>query len=107
MIDAGEIVFRDAPVAVFGKAQVPVQVRRIGVCGSDVHVYHGKHPFAPYPVVQGHKFSGIIWGYTGRNGSTHLQSILPVVHITTHSGTLIQRNIGDTLAAGVTALVEL
>jgi L-iditol 2-dehydrogenase len=61
MIDAGEIVFRDAPVAVFGKAQVPVQVRRIGVCGSDVHVYHGKHPFAPYPVVQGHKFSGIIW----------------------------------------------
>ena len=33
------------------------RVRRIGVCGSDVHVYHGTHPYTSYPVVQGHEFS--------------------------------------------------
>ena len=60
MIRPGEIEFRDAPVPVLGKGQVLVRVRRIGVCGSDVHVFHGKHPFTSYPVVQGHEFSGVI-----------------------------------------------
>ena len=32
----------------------------IGVCGSDIHVYHGKHPFTKYPVTQGHEVSGEI-----------------------------------------------
>ncbi|MBM3309984.1 MAG: zinc-binding dehydrogenase [Candidatus Aminicenantes bacterium] len=60
MIRPGELEFRDAPVPVLGKGQVLIRVRRIGVCGSDVHVFHGKHPFTPYPVVQGHEFSGVI-----------------------------------------------
>ena len=33
---------------------------RIGICGSDIHVYHGKHPFTRYPVTQGHEVSGRI-----------------------------------------------
>lgn len=31
---------------------------KIGVCGSDIHVYHGEHPFTSYPVTQGHEVSG-------------------------------------------------
>ena len=31
-----------------------------GICGSDIHVYHGKHPFTKYPVTQGHEVSGQI-----------------------------------------------
>jgi L-iditol 2-dehydrogenase len=49
MTRPGKIEFRDAPVPVPGKGQVLIRVRRIGICGSDVHVYHGKHPFTPYP----------------------------------------------------------
>jgi L-iditol 2-dehydrogenase len=37
-----------------------VRIRNIGVCGSDIHVYHGKHPYTSYPVVQGHEVSGEI-----------------------------------------------
>ena len=33
---------------------------RIGVCGSDIHVYHGKHPYTDYPITQGHEVSGKI-----------------------------------------------
>ena len=32
-----------------------LNIRRIGVCGSDVHVYHGKHPYTKYPVVRAMK----------------------------------------------------
>ena len=35
-------------------------MKRIGVCGSDIHVFHGLHPYTSYPVVQGHEVSGVI-----------------------------------------------
>jgi L-iditol 2-dehydrogenase len=38
---------------------VLLKIQRIGVCGSDIHVYHGKHPYTSYPVVQGHEFSAL------------------------------------------------
>ncbi len=40
--------------------EVLIEVKRIGVCGSDIHVYHGTHPYTGYPVVQGHEVSGIV-----------------------------------------------
>ena len=40
--------------------EVLLQIQRIGVCGSDIHVFHGEHPATPYPVVQGHEYSAII-----------------------------------------------
>ncbi|MBW1613305.1 MAG: alcohol dehydrogenase catalytic domain-containing protein [Deltaproteobacteria bacterium] len=38
--------------------QVLLEIKKIGVCGSDIHVWHGKHPFTSYPIVQGHEYSG-------------------------------------------------
>ena len=29
--------------------------RAVGICGSDVHVFHGHHPFVSYPVFPGHE----------------------------------------------------
>jgi L-gulonate 5-dehydrogenase len=37
---------------------VMLKVKRVGICGSDVHIYHGKNPFATYPRVWGHEFVG-------------------------------------------------
>jgi L-gulonate 5-dehydrogenase len=37
---------------------VLVKVRRVGICGSDIHILHGKNPFAVYPRVWGHEFVG-------------------------------------------------
>ncbi len=60
MTAPGEITFRDIPMPDVGAGQVLVKIMRIGVCGSDIHVYHGKHPFTSYPVTQGHEVSGQI-----------------------------------------------
>ncbi|HUW20750.1 MAG TPA: alcohol dehydrogenase catalytic domain-containing protein [Sedimentisphaerales bacterium] len=57
MTEPGRIEFRDVPEPKAGAGQILLRVRQIGVCGSDVHVNHGKHPFTSYPVVQGHEFS--------------------------------------------------
>ena len=60
MVEPGQIQFRDVPEPTCEPDQVVVRVRRIGVCGSDMHVWHGTHPFTGYPVVQGHEFAGEI-----------------------------------------------
>jgi 2-desacetyl-2-hydroxyethyl bacteriochlorophyllide A dehydrogenase len=43
-----------------GPGEVLLRIQRIGVCGSDIHVYHGRHPFTGYPVVQGHEYSASV-----------------------------------------------
>ena len=60
MTAPGEISFREIPVPVAGPEQILVRTKRIGICGSDIHVYHGKHPYTSYPVTQGHEISGEI-----------------------------------------------
>lgn len=60
MTSPGKIEFRDVPVPALGAGQVLVRMKRIGVCGSDIHVFHGKHPYTSYPVVQGHEVSGVV-----------------------------------------------
>ncbi|MCI9147719.1 MAG: alcohol dehydrogenase catalytic domain-containing protein [Hungatella sp.] len=60
MTAPGEILFREIPVPEPEKGQVLVKIMKIGVCGSDIHVYHGEHPFTSYPVTQGHEVSGEI-----------------------------------------------
>ena len=51
------IEFREVPIPPIGDDQVLVKIMKIGVCGSDIHVYHGTHPFTLYPVTQGHEVS--------------------------------------------------
>lgn len=43
-----------------GPAEVVLQVASAGVCGTDLHIWSGDYPFARYPVVPGHEFSGVV-----------------------------------------------
>jgi L-iditol 2-dehydrogenase len=60
MTEPGKIEFRDVEKPSVGDDQVLIEMKRIGVCGSDIHVFHGMHPYTGYPVVQGHEVSGVI-----------------------------------------------
>lgn len=60
MAKPGEIVYQEVPIPEIGSDQVLIRIRRIGICGSDIHVYHGTHPFTSYPITQGHEASGEI-----------------------------------------------
>lgn len=66
MTSPGKIEFAEVPKPILGDHDVLLRIRRIGICGSDIHVYHGKHPYTSYPVVQGHEFCGEV-AEVGRN----------------------------------------
>lgn len=71
MTEPGVITFKEVEIPKAQDGQVVLKMMKIGVCGSDVHVYHGEHPFTPYPVTQGHEVSGEVYevgtGVTGLN----------------------------------------
>ncbi|GAB2175019.1 zinc-binding alcohol dehydrogenase family protein [Dongia sp. agr-C8] len=56
----GEIVVEDRPEPIRGAGEVLVGVQRIGICGTDFHIYQGKHPYLQYPRIVGHEFSGTV-----------------------------------------------
>ncbi|GGF61036.1 alcohol dehydrogenase [Paenibacillus albidus] len=74
----------DEPVLTQGTAVV--RVRRIGICGTDLHAYKGKQPFFSYPRILGHELAGIIEEMDEKGtGGTGLQvgdqvSIIPYMH---------------------------
>jgi len=62
MTAPGMIELNEVPVPQIKDSQILVRIMKVGICGSDIHVYHGKHPFTSYPVTQGHEVSGEICG---------------------------------------------
>ena len=40
--------------------EVLVRTRAVGICGSDIHLYRGDHPYTTYPMIFGHEASGTI-----------------------------------------------
>ncbi|MFZ2995839.1 zinc-binding alcohol dehydrogenase family protein [Sphingobium sp.] len=47
---------REAPVR--QADEVLIRVRRVGLCGTDYHIFSGDQPFLSYPRVMGHEISG-------------------------------------------------
>jgi 2-desacetyl-2-hydroxyethyl bacteriochlorophyllide A dehydrogenase len=54
----GEVALEERPEPVRGEAEVLVGVKRIGLCGTDFHIFEGSHPYLAYPRIIGHEFSG-------------------------------------------------
>jgi 2-desacetyl-2-hydroxyethyl bacteriochlorophyllide A dehydrogenase len=52
----GRFLLADRPApAPPGPGEATVRIRRVGVCGTDLHAFRGKQPFFSYPRVVGHE----------------------------------------------------
>jgi L-iditol 2-dehydrogenase len=55
----GRLVMIDAQMpTIQSPDQILIKVRTVGVCGSEVHAFHGSHPFRKAPVILGHEMAG-------------------------------------------------
>jgi L-iditol 2-dehydrogenase len=64
----GRVEYVDREVAEPGPGQVLIRTRAVSICGSDVHTFHGKHPFAPLPAALGHELAGEVAGLGPETG---------------------------------------
>ena len=53
----GQLVLEERPEPKRTHGEVLVQIRRIGICGTDYHIFEGAHPYLDYPRVMGHELS--------------------------------------------------
>ncbi|MER9677841.1 zinc-binding alcohol dehydrogenase family protein [Mesorhizobium sp. M0184] len=57
----GELVLEDRPEPGAPPAGwALVAVSHVGICGTDYHIFEGKHPFLAYPRIMGHEVSGTV-----------------------------------------------
>ena len=55
-----EIQLQDYPDPVLNPEEVIIKIKAVGICGSDMHAYHGKDPRRNPGLVMGHELAGEI-----------------------------------------------
>ena len=53
----GELALEERPLPERRSNEVLLGIRRIGICGTDYHIFEGLHPFLQYPRIMGHELS--------------------------------------------------
>jgi 2-desacetyl-2-hydroxyethyl bacteriochlorophyllide A dehydrogenase len=71
----GQLEYREDKMPVADKGYSIIKIKRIGVCGTDLHAYDGTQPFFSYPRVLGHEIaaeyvSGDAVGFNSGNACT-------------------------------------
>ena len=56
----GKLSAIDRPKPARGEGEVLVKLRRIGVCGTDLHIFTGNQPYLSYPRVMGHELAATV-----------------------------------------------
>jgi len=58
--EPGQFLDQQVPRPTMCSGEALVQMRRVGVCGSDFHAFAGRHPAYTFPRVLGHELAGEI-----------------------------------------------
>jgi 2-desacetyl-2-hydroxyethyl bacteriochlorophyllide A dehydrogenase len=57
-IKPGKFEFKTAKKPEIAEGRSIIKIRRIGICGTDLHAFEGTQPFFEYPRILGHELSG-------------------------------------------------
>src|ERR1700749_1286626 len=53
----GDLEYRSAPEPVPVNGNATLKIKRIGICGTDLHAFEGTQPYFNYPRVLGHELA--------------------------------------------------
>jgi len=56
----GKLVFETANKPHPDSGEVVVRTAAVGICGSDIHLFRGDHPYTQYPMILGHEAVGVV-----------------------------------------------
>jgi len=62
----GEFKYADALKPQPGPGQAIIRIKRIGICGTDLHAFEGTQPYFEYPRILGHELSGELVAFDGQ-----------------------------------------
>ena len=56
----GELEYREAEKPALTPGHAIIKIKRIGICGTDLHAFEGTQPYFNYPRILGHELSGVL-----------------------------------------------
>ena len=56
----GQINLKTKNIPILKKDYVLVEIRRVGICGTDLHAFKGDQPYFNYPRILGHELAGVV-----------------------------------------------
>lgn len=59
-VEPGKLERREVPPPAPREGWIAIDMRAIGVCGTDLHIFEGTHPFLQYPRIMGHELSAVV-----------------------------------------------
>ena len=71
------LVLEDVDIPPLTPGQVLVEIEAAGVCGSDVHMWRGKDPRTPLPLILGHEGVGRVVDSQGDKRDIHGRRVAP------------------------------
>ncbi len=92
--DPGQLEIIERPMPERREGEALVRIRRIGVCGTDMHIYQGNQPYFVYPRIMGHELSGEIVE-TSKNSKLNVGDEVYIVPYL-HCGNCIACRVGRT-----------
>jgi len=72
-----EMTYRDEPLPSPAPGEVMIKVDAVGICGSDMHAYHGHDSRRPPPFVLGHEAAGVIVSGPDRGARVAVNPLVP------------------------------
>lgn len=57
-LSPGEFEYQVAEIPTVSKGRAIVKIKRIGICGTDLHAFEGTQPYFSYPRILGHELAG-------------------------------------------------
>ncbi len=87
-IHPGQLEFADKPAPVPDRGQALLAIRRVGVCGTDLHAFAGNQAYFTYPRILGHELAAEVLDI-GPNPEGILRGdpVIPIPYL--HCGTCI------------------
>jgi 2-desacetyl-2-hydroxyethyl bacteriochlorophyllide A dehydrogenase len=77
----GVIRLDERPDPTPAQGEVLVRIRRVGICGTDFHIFEGKHPYLEYPRIMGHELSGVVETAPPGSSLVHGQAVYIVPYL--------------------------
>src|SRR5882672_1087109 len=57
-VKPGQLEFTESERPTLQKGHAIIKIKRIGICGTDLHAFEGTQPYFSYPRILGHELSG-------------------------------------------------
>jgi L-iditol 2-dehydrogenase len=58
LVEPGRFEVRDVPRPDPGEGEALIRIARTGICGTDMHIFHGHYAADRLPLIPGHEFTG-------------------------------------------------